>query len=103
MKRTKESRSEAFDFDGHGARDLGMHHCEFRSGTVTPSASLTTMSLTQDVLASVFIVVTMPMTIYHSVQAARKSKIEGASMPHVESANWYLRGGPLGESKEISW
>lgn len=55
------------------------------------------MAIIKDVFASVFIVVTMPATIYHSVQAARKSKIEGASEPHVKSANWYLNGGWLGK------
>lgn len=51
------------------------------------------MSLIRDVGAAGFIIFTVPVTIYHSVQIAQKHKVDGGSDPHVEKVNWYLRGG----------
>jgi hypothetical protein len=57
------------------------------------------MPVVQDLLASAFMIATFPVALYHSVQAALKSNVEGASEPHVRSANWYLQGGPFGDGE----
>ena len=62
------------------------------------------MAFVREISACLFIVATMPITIYHSVQAARKSSVVGASIPHVNSVVWYLTGGWFGKciaSKDI--
>jgi len=49
------------------------------------------LAFVRDIAACIFIIATIPITIYHSIQAARRSNIVGASLPH--RAIWYLEGG----------